>query len=496
MNTNQSGTRGVMTAVVGAAPLVAAAGVVATATGGPIVVAAIGATGVALAARAIYQHRGGRDSTKKRQREIRRAHRMNSTSGGRGGVLGKLGKNGGRGGAGTGAGGKKAGAGKGAGLRSRSVGLASKNKGTGKVAKPSASKTAVGAKPGGFGKRTGGGLGKSSGASKRGGGSMLKSSGANRRSGTGKGLSSRSGGASGGRGGLLGKLGKNARTRRSAARHARAGDRMASKAVKRSRRATMWRELRRIGATMRSLRANRKSKKKNKDGKDGSLWQSVGHGIRTFSGWIAAAAVATWGIACLAGKTVGKRARGLWSDIASALKLPFEGLGTDLRRIRSASARRIKSEAHRLGLLKGSTTSTNTNNKEGDTVSDLNLPPRSSGPATNLTPLIEAIQEGGALGGGEQPHAKVVHQWHRDLETLLVAIKERVSADAEIAAETLPSEGSAHEITSSLADVLDGASAQTAESTHAWELCQGSRLTRLYSDDARESAWDRSTSPD
>jgi hypothetical protein len=115
---------------------------------------------------------------------------------------------------------------------------------------------------------------------------------------------------------------------------------------------------------------------------------------------------------------------------------------------------------------------------------------------TNLRPLIEAIREGGPLGGGEAPHALTVYQWHRDLQELMEAVADRVSADSSIAAETLPVSGDAHEITSSFGPATMGMAADIQEGTEAWILANGTRLERLLDDETNKHLWDHSTRPD
>jgi len=123
------------------------------------------------------------------------------------------------------------------------------------------------------------------------------------------------------------------------------------------------------------------------------------------------------------------------------------------------------------------------------TVSDLNIP-------TNLRPLIEAIREGGPLGGGEGPHALEVYQWHIDLQELMEAVSERVASDSGIASEFLTVSGNAHEITASFGPAIQGMAAEIQEGTEAWVNANGTRMERLLDDEANKEAWDHSTRPD
>lgn len=184
-------------------------------------------------------------------------------------------------------------------------------------------------------------------------------------------------------------------------------------------------------------------------------------------------------------------ARGMLSDLRLLLRHPFTGLRDDL-------ALFFNTRRARLGQLAprplGATVATAAPAGQSDPV---DLPDRGVVMTrTNLRAIIEAVQETAALGSGENPHAIEVWQWHRDVAELQREIAQALNRDAEIAAETLPSEGSAHEITASLPGICNTSADQAEESLEAWEQVQGSRLTRLLSDDAREESWDRSTMPD
>lgn len=118
------------------------------------------------------------------------------------------------------------------------------------------------------------------------------------------------------------------------------------------------------------------------------------------------------------------------------------------------------------------------------------------GITTNLKPLIEAVREAGRLGGGDAPHALTVYQWHVDLQELATAMADLVQADSQLAAETLPVSGGAHEITSSFGPAFNGLAASIQEGTEGWVLANGTRIERLLDDEANKELWDHTTRPD
>jgi hypothetical protein len=122
-------------------------------------------------------------------------------------------------------------------------------------------------------------------------------------------------------------------------------------------------------------------------------------------------------------------------------------------------------------------------------MSDVNI-------TTNLRPLIDAVREASRLGGGDAPHALTVYQWHKDLEELAGAMADLVQADSELAAETLPVSGSAHEITTSFGPAFNTLAAVIQEGTEGWVSANGTRIERLLDDEKNKSLWDHSTRPD
>jgi hypothetical protein len=200
----------------------------------------------------------------------------------------------------------------------------------------------------------------------------------------------------------------------------------------------------------------------------------------------AAVAVGTTAWVRLAHRT-GNRVRAFRLASLAFLAVPFEGLGPDLRRL--------------FALLRGAFASAAAvvpavipvapEHEVGEpAMSDL------SGVTTNLRPLIDAIRESTPLGGGEAPHAIEVAKWHDDLAELMDALAARLRADADIAAETLPAESGAHEITASLGSSASSFAVEIEEASAAWRAVNGTRFERLTSDDARERQWDHSTRPD
>jgi hypothetical protein len=131
-----------------------------------------------------------------------------------------------------------------------------------------------------------------------------------------------------------------------------------------------------------------------------------------------------------------------------------------------------------------------------DEVGTGQLAEATAGIRTNLTPIIEAIREAGTLGGGDTPHALTVAKWHLELQELYEALAERVGPDADLAAETLPVSGGAHEITSAFAPAANEMAASVQEATEGWMSANGTRLARLVNDEHNKEAWDHSTRPD
>jgi hypothetical protein len=184
---------------------------------------------------------------------------------------------------------------------------------------------------------------------------------------------------------------------------------------------------------------------------------------------------------------IGNHVRAFRLSWLTFLAEPFAGLGPDLRRLFALLTGVFTPAGATLPAVIPAVPAHET----GDTtMSDL------SGVTTNLRPLIDAIRESTPLGGGEAPHAIEVAKWHDDLAELMDALATRLRADADIAAETLPAESGAHEITASLGSSASSFAVEIEEASAAWRAVNGTRFERLTSDDARERQWDHSTRPD
>lgn len=184
---------------------------------------------------------------------------------------------------------------------------------------------------------------------------------------------------------------------------------------------------------------------------------------------------------------VGNHVRAFRLASLAFLAIPFEGLGPDLRRLLAL----LRDALTPAELAEPTVIPAVPEHEIGDpAMSDL------SGVTTNLRPLIDAIRESGPLGGGEAPHAIAVAKWHDDLAELMDALADRVRADAQIAAETLPAESGAHEITATLGDSASAFAGEIEEASAAWRAVNGTRWERLTSEDDRERQWDHSTRPD
>lgn len=170
-----------------------------------------------------------------------------------------------------------------------------------------------------------------------------------------------------------------------------------------------------------------------------------------------------------------------------ALAVPFEGLTLDLARF----LHEISGVVHPtdpVTVAPALVEPARTAPRSMD-MSDLNI-------TTNLRPLIDAVREASRLGGGDAPHALTVYQWHRDLEELTAAMAELVRADSELAAETLPVSGGAHEITTSFGPAFNTLAAAIQEGTEGWVAANGTRIERLLDDERSKELWDHSTRPD
>jgi hypothetical protein len=232
----------------------------------------------------------------------------------------------------------------------------------------------------------------------------------------------------------------------------------------------------------------------------GRLLDRVGRGVafgyrrgRNTSLFLAALASVTAAAWMQSAQRAGIRLLAVRTATVRALAVPFDGLGSALRRLLVAVGVGLRPWAY-LPITQFTPPPALVEPAAAprSTMADLsntNIP-------TNLRPLIEAIREGGPLGGGEAPHALTVYQWHRDLQELMEAVAERVSADSSIAAETLPVSGDAHEITSSFGPATMGMAADIQEGTEAWVAANGSRIERLLDDEANKHLWDHSTRPD
>ncbi len=217
------------------------------------------------------------------------------------------------------------------------------------------------------------------------------------------------------------------------------------------------------------------------------LW-NVGHWTVRKS---LAALFEAWYWTCIAGHRLGNRVRALHFDAVTALRAPFVGLFADWQRFQQARQARHEREVERATGKKTEKTTTSPTGF-GGTYQEGTQPMI----RTNVRDIIESIQNAQRLGRGEKPHAAEVHQWHKDVAELAEVLADFLTEDVEVAIETLPPEGAAHDITAAVPDGFKASAEQVAEATYAWEQAQGTKLDRLYSDDVREDAWDRSTMPE
>ena len=289
----------------------------------------------------------------------------------------------------------------------------------------------------------------------------------------------------------------------------RSGAGQVSKAAAKNRKKNQRKKNRRLYRMVwnRFTRRMGRKKKRGDKGKARRWWQRwlitrlIGHTLRAAAQLAKAGRnTALFGVALAAitsaawmntAHRVGIRVRAVNAASLRALALPFEGMGVEVRRLVAAIT----------GGLIPYIPPTTTPTVLAEPVSTITTPYTgelmSDGTAvTNLRPLIEAVREAGVLGGGEKPHAVVVHQWHRDATELMEVLAERLAADAGLAAETLPVSGSAHDITTSLASAVTSYANEFAEGTEAWEQANGTRLERLHNDEANKELWDHSTRPD
>lgn len=200
----------------------------------------------------------------------------------------------------------------------------------------------------------------------------------------------------------------------------------------------------------------------------------------------------TWYATAHAGHGLGNRVRALNKESVAFLAVPFAGLGTDVRRLID----RVRLRFATVEDVPASTVTATATPKFGPVISEgSSMSDEEFYCDTNLRPLIEAIRNGSALGDGEKPHALVVMQWHKDLRELYEALGERIAADAEIAANTLPVSGDAHEITVHLGRSAMGHAGEVAEGYEAWKEANGTRVDRLVSDEENKELWDWSTRP-
>lgn len=214
----------------------------------------------------------------------------------------------------------------------------------------------------------------------------------------------------------------------------------------------------------------------------GLLYRSV-RNLLLFLAALWAISIAAWVDAL---RRLGNRVGAFSSATMRALAVPFEGLTLDVARfLHEISGVLHPSDPVTVppALVEPARTPRSLD------LSDLNI-------TTNLRPLIDAIREASSLGGGDAPHALTVYQWHRDLEELTAALAERVQADSQLAAETLPVSGGAHEITTSFGPAFNGLAASIQEGTEGWVAANGTRIERLLDDESRKELWDHSTRPD
>lgn len=183
----------------------------------------------------------------------------------------------------------------------------------------------------------------------------------------------------------------------------------------------------------------------------------------------------------------GRRVGAFGSAAMRALAVPFEGIPLDMARFLHELAALVHPSdpiTRPPTLVEPARTT-----PRSFDMSDLNI-------KTNLRPLIDAVREAGRLGGGDAPHALTVYQWHKDLEELAAAMAELVRADSELAAETLPVSGGAHEITTSFGPAFNTLAAVIQEGTEGWVAANGTRIERLLDDESNKALWDHSTRPD
>ena len=282
-----------------------------------------------------------------------------------------------------------------------------------------------------------------------------------------------------------GLSGRPPRGGESAARAAR----RSRKPLKTARKEARRREATRRKSAARAISGTRRFRWRRRIARLGLLravWNTVHWGGRMS----AAAVVAAWYWTCMVGHRLGNGVRALNGDVAAALRAPFEGLPADWRRFLQARQARHDREVEQ---ATGKKTEKKTPTAPGRAGSC-----REGTPVirTNVREIIESIHNAQHLGRGDKPHAAEVHQWHKDVAELAEVLATFLSRDVEVAIETLPPEGAAHDITAAVPDGFKASAEQVAEATHAWEQAQGTKLERLYSEDERENAWDRSTMPD
>ncbi|MEU6267512.1 hypothetical protein [Saccharopolyspora shandongensis] len=262
------------------------------------------------------------------------------------------------------------------------------------------------------------------------------------------------------------------------------------KAIKAARKDQRQREAKRRKSAARTISRNKRFQWRRRIAKLGllrAMW-NAGHWAGRKS---VAAMFEAWYWTCIAGHRLGNRARALHFDAITALRAPFVGVFADWQRFQQARQARHERELERATGKKTEKTTANPNGF-GGTYQEGTQPMI----RTNVRDIIESIQNAQRLGRGEQPHAAEVHQWHKDVAELAEALADFLTQDVEVAIETLPPEGAAHDITAAVPDGFKASAEQVAEATYAWEQAQGTKLERLYSDDVRENAWDRSTMPD